>query len=131
MALDGNRPTTTSVPDTSGQGNDAVVTGTLELETFNRCTQGICCDDTNFATLTGAAGSELQGWFKEDFPGLPWRFFDDAAQIPQIEKVGEDYQLKNGCYAHLMMSSGPVELVPLATESGDTLTTEGGDTITT
>ena len=120
-----------ALPDNSGQGNHGQVIGQVTREKFNRCTYGVCCDDINYVRLTGSAGDELQGWRRDNAPGQSWYFFEDADDVPEIEKAGDDYLLKDGCYAHLMLSGVPVALAALTTESGDFITTEGGDVIVT
>ncbi len=94
--------------DNSKEGNDGAVTGTVTRIKFNRCLYGVCCDDTNFVTLTGSVFDELQGWYRSNDSNGVWRFFEDAAEVSAIEKNGNDYQLKNGCYGLLMLSAEPV-----------------------
>ncbi len=99
-----------ALPDHSGRGNDGAVTGTVTREKFNRCTYGVCCDDINYVRLTGSTGDDLQGWYKREGRGQNWQYFEQADQIPEIERDGDDYLLKNGCYAHLMLSGTAVDL---------------------
>ena len=70
----------------------------------------MCCDDDNYVRLSGQSGDELQGWQRDLGGGQSWYFFEDAADVPEIEKDGDDYLLKNGCYAFLMLSSQAVVL---------------------
>ena len=98
-----------TLPDNSGQGNDANVIGQVTREKFNRCTYAVCCDDINYVRITGSSGDELQGWYKA--PGRTnWQFFEDAGEISAIEKDGNDYLLKSGCYGYLMLSGSPVDI---------------------
>lgn len=121
------------LPDNSGQDNHGVVVGQITRTPFNLCTYGICADGRNYVRLIGSANSELQGWVRNPGDGTPWYLFEKAAEVLEIERDGDDYLLKNNCYAHLSLSGEPVVLIPqpLTTEGGDTITTEEGDPIVT
>lgn len=119
------------IPDNSYNDNPAQILGDVPLVPFNRCTVGVCCDEVNYVQITGQVGDQLQGWRRDSGSGQPWRFFEDGNLVPEIEKVGNDYLLKNGCYAHLMLSSQPVLFAALLSEDEDKLLTEDGDTIVT
>ena len=100
---------TDTLPDNSGQGNDGLAIGQVTREKFNRCIYSVCTDDINYVRLTGASGDELQGWFKGTGE-TNYRFFEKAEEIDAIEKDGNDYLLKNGCYGLLVLTASPVDL---------------------
>lgn len=92
------------IVDRSGNDRDGFSVGIVEYIPFNRCTYGALCDDMNYIQLPGTATSSLSGFYKDRHPGGAWRYFRNSAEIPTISRDGNDYVLKDGAYANLVMS---------------------------